>query len=92
MRMLLNLLLLLAVAYLALVLLVYFAQPHLVYFPDKELSNTPKTIGLDYTAVSIATSDGETLHGWHKWRYRMPRARCCFFTATPGIFPIASIT
>lgn len=62
--MLLNLLLLLAVAYLALVLLVYFAQPRLVYFPDKQLSNTPKTIGLDYTAVSIATSDGETLHGW----------------------------
>ena len=64
MRMLLNLLLLQAVAYLALVLLVYFAQPHLVYFPDKQLSSTPKTIGLDYTTVSIATSDGETLHGW----------------------------
>jgi hypothetical protein len=62
--MLLNLLLLLTVAYLALVLLVYFVQPRLVYFPDKQLSNTPEAAGLDYTAVSIATGDGETLHGW----------------------------
>lgn len=64
MRMLLNLLLLLAVAYLALVLLVYLIQPRLVYFPDRQLSNTPEAFGLDYTAVSIAASDGETLHGW----------------------------
>lgn len=64
MRMLLNLLLLLAVAYLALVLLVYFIQPRLVYFPDRQLSNTPEAVGLDYTAVSIAASDGLTLHGW----------------------------
>ncbi|MDP1549225.1 MAG: alpha/beta hydrolase [Nitrosomonas sp.] len=62
--MLLNLLVVLAVAYLGVVLLVYFGQPRLVYFPEKQLSITPEAIGLDYTSVNIATSDGETLHGW----------------------------
>ena len=64
MRMLLNLLLLLAVTYLALVLLVYFIQPRLVYFPDKHLSNTPSVFGLEYASINIPASDGETLHGW----------------------------
>lgn len=64
MRMLLNLLIMLAVAYLAVVLLVYFGQSRLVYFPEKQLSNTPEAIGLDYSSVNIATSDGEILHGW----------------------------
>ncbi len=64
MRMLLNLLIMLAVAYLGVVLLVYFGQSRLVYFPEKLLSLTPEAIGLDYTSVNIATRDGETLHGW----------------------------
>ncbi|MDO9312609.1 MAG: alpha/beta hydrolase [Nitrosomonas sp.] len=64
MRMLLTLLIMLAVAYLGVVLLVYFGQSRLVYFPEKPLSLTPGAIGLDYTSVNIATRDGETLHGW----------------------------
>ena len=64
MRMLLNLLIMLTVAYLGVVLLVYFGQTRLVYFPEKLLSLTPEAIGLDYTSVNIATRDGETLHGW----------------------------
>ncbi|PTQ86429.1 hypothetical protein C8R27_12335 [Nitrosomonas ureae] len=64
MRMLLNLFILLAITYLALVLLVYLGQSRLVFFPDKQLSNTPAMFGLDYSSVSIATTDGETLHGW----------------------------
>ena len=64
MRMLLNLLIMLAVAYLGVVLLVYFGQSRLVYFPEKPLSLTPGAIGLDYTSVNITTRDGETLHGW----------------------------
>lgn len=64
MRMLFNLLIMLAVAYLGVVLLVYFVQSRLVYFPEKLLSNTPGAIGLDYTSVNIATRDSEILHGW----------------------------
>ncbi len=50
--------------YSAFVLLVYFGQSRLVYFPEKQLSNTPGAIGLAYATVSIPVSDGETLHGW----------------------------
>lgn len=66
MRMLLNLLMILAVAYMAVVLLVYFGQSRLIYFPQigQEISDTPDAIGMDYTPVNIATADGETLHGW----------------------------
>ena len=63
--MLLKLLIMIVVmAYLSVVLLVYFGQSRLIYFPQQQISNTPKDIGLDYTSVNIATSDGETLHGW----------------------------
>lgn len=65
MRILLTLLIMLVVAsYLIVVLLVYFGQSSLIYYPVQQISNTPKDIGLDYTSVSIATSDGETLQGW----------------------------
>jgi fermentation-respiration switch protein FrsA (DUF1100 family) len=66
MRMPLNLLMTLVVAYLAVVLLVYFGQSRLIYFPEavQEIRNTPKDIGLDYTSVNITTTDNETLHGW----------------------------
>jgi len=54
----------LCAVYLIFVLLVYFGQARLIYFPEKQLSNTPDAIGLNYTAVTIPVSDGETLHGW----------------------------
>lgn len=54
----------LCAVYLVFVLLVYFGQARLVYFPEKQLSNTPGAIGLAYANVSIPVSDGETLHGW----------------------------
>ena len=54
----------LCAVYLVFALLVYFGQARLVYFPEKQLSNTPGAIGLAYANVSIPVSDGETLHGW----------------------------
>ena len=64
MRMLLTLILFFVVAYLALVLLVYWGQSRLIYFPQRNLTDTPRDIGLDYTSVHISTADGEMLHGW----------------------------
>lgn len=64
MRTLLNLLTIIAVAYLALVMLVYWGQSWLMFFPQRQLDDTPADIGLEYSSVQIATSDGETLHGW----------------------------
>ena len=64
MQALINLSIAFCAVYSAFVLLVYFGQSRLVYFPEKQLSNTPDVIGLDYATVSIPVGNGETLHGW----------------------------
>lgn len=66
MRMLLNIVLMTTIAYAALALLVFVAQPRLIYFPEtgRDIIATPDQAGLAYEPVKIATADGETLHGW----------------------------
>jgi len=55
-----------AIAYAAILLLVFVFQPRLVYFPQfaRELDLTPRAAGLDYEDVSLTTDDGVRLHGW----------------------------
>lgn len=66
MRMLFNLVVTITVTYLILVLLVFWGQSHLIYFPSigREIVTDPNKIGLDYESVEILTSDHQTLHGW----------------------------
>ena len=66
MRMLLNIVIMATIAYAALVLLVFFAQPRLIYFPEigRDIVATPDQAGLAYEPVKLSTADGETLHGW----------------------------
>ena len=55
------------VIYATLVLVVFLFQSRLVFLPDiagRELVATPDQVGLAYDEVRLATSDGETLHGW----------------------------
>jgi len=45
----------------------YLGQERLLFLPNvagRQLSATPSAMGLKYTDLSIATDDGETLHGW----------------------------
>ena len=65
-RMLLNLALMLALAYAALVALVYLFQTRLVYFPQvgREIAATPKAYGLAYEPVTLMTADREKLAAW----------------------------
>ena len=66
MRSVLNILLSIAIAYAAILLLVYVFQPRLVYFPQvaRELMATPRAAGLDYEDVQLRTADAEQLHAW----------------------------
>lgn len=66
MRLLFSLLLIPVVVYLAIVLLVYFGQSRLIYFPEAvpKIKNTPNDIGLAYESITFTTSDDEVLHGW----------------------------
>jgi len=65
-RMLGELLIPLAIAYGAVLVLVYLFQSHLVYFPGtgREAVVTPQSYGLRYESVPIRTADGETLDAW----------------------------
>ena len=56
--------LLVAGGYGALATLVYLLQERLLFHPARDLFGTPADVGLTYEDVRLATSDGETLHGW----------------------------
>ncbi|QOC21952.1 alpha/beta hydrolase [Wenzhouxiangella sp. AB-CW3] len=63
----LRFLLMLALAYGALLLLLYLFQPRLLFLPGvpgRDLVATPEHIGLEYRELNFETADGETLHGW----------------------------
>ena len=61
-----NILIFVAIAYAAIVMMLFLFQSRLVYFPniDRELSITPQAYGLDFESVNLPTEDGETLHAW----------------------------
>lgn len=85
-RSMLNMLLTLAGIYALLLLLVYFRQSSLLYLPDipsRELTATPRAIGLEHEEVRFTTSDGVPLHGWY---IPAPRARgtLLFFHGNAG--------
>jgi alpha-beta hydrolase superfamily lysophospholipase len=65
-RVIANLLLAGAIAYALILVLVFFLQPRLVYFPQtgSELAATPLAAGLAFDEVWLQTADGETLHAW----------------------------
>lgn len=66
MRSVLNILISLMIGYAVILLLVFLIQSRLVYFPqaERELTATPRVVGLDYEDVQLRTTDEVTLHGW----------------------------
>lgn len=65
-RMLWNLGIMVAIAYVIFAAVIFFVQPRLVYYPEygRSVTQTPDDLGLAYETVELATDDGETLHGW----------------------------
>ena len=66
MRMLFNLTITVAFFYIVLVLLVFWGQSRLIYFPEigREIVTTPDQIGLAYESIESSTTDHQTLHSW----------------------------
>ncbi len=66
MRVIINMLMAAAVAYGAVLLLVFLFQPRLIYFPqvEREHTATPRAADLDFEDVALHTADGIKLHGW----------------------------
>jgi fermentation-respiration switch protein FrsA (DUF1100 family) len=61
-----NVLISVALAYAAVVALVFFFQARLVYYPGigREMTVSPQAYGLEFEAAELRTADGETLHAW----------------------------
>lgn len=51
--------------YVLLCLLVVLFQSRLVYFPEKTISQTPRSYHLPYEDVQLVTRDAVKLHGWY---------------------------
>jgi len=51
--------------YVGFCLAVYFNQSSYVYHPDRDVTETPLTVGLNYREVFIETDDGEKICAWH---------------------------
>ena len=66
MRMIWNILSVLAAGYGGLALGLLIFQSNLVFYPeiDREVAATPKIAGLQYEDLHLKTSDGTDLHGW----------------------------
>lgn len=61
-----NVLVPVAIAYAAVLVLVFLFQSHLVFFPGtgREAVLTPQSYGMRFESLQIRTADGETLHAW----------------------------
>lgn len=62
-----SILLLVAGAYAALLVFLFFSQSRLLYLPNlpsREVIATPEEVGLAYEPVTIVTEDGVSLDGW----------------------------
>lgn len=51
-------------SYIGFMVLIFFLQPRFIYFPEKEIYETPDRAGLSYEAVSFEAADGVKLSGW----------------------------
>ncbi len=83
--MILQTLVAIAVAYAGVVALVFAIQPKLVYFPNigREVTATPRAVGLEFEPVEIRTEDGERLDAW--WvPVARPRGTVLFFHGNAG--------
>jgi hypothetical protein len=59
-----SLIFILVTSWVLIALLIYFYQPKLIYFPQKEVEVTPEYISLDYEELTLTTSDDVKLNAW----------------------------
>ena len=65
MKMITSIILLLLVAYLGLVITLYFMQANFTFRPTKNMPYNPGNIGLEYEKVQLNTPDGVILSAWY---------------------------
>ena len=61
----------------------YFQQPRMIFYPIRELYQTPADWGLDYEDVTFNTADNVQLHGWYI-PYQQSQQVLLFFHGNAG--------
>ena len=92
--MLFNFAVMAAIAYILLAGFLFFAQSHLIYFPDyaRDIAITPCDAGLAYEVCWKFPRSMVKLCMAGLYRRLSQAEQCCFFMAMPGTFPIACNT
>jgi fermentation-respiration switch protein FrsA (DUF1100 family) len=62
----------------------YFTQDQQIFFPQRRVEITPDQVGLPYDPVTLASSDGVTLHGWYITSAAHPRATVLYLHGNSG--------
>jgi uncharacterized protein len=63
-KMILRIAILLLIVYLVICALLFFFQTRRLFFPDPQVTETPKTYGLQYEEVNLPVADSGNLNGW----------------------------
>lgn len=58
-------LVILLVFYVAFLITIYFMQDRILYYPEREVVQTPLDIGVEYEEVTLQTNDNVTISGWY---------------------------
>jgi len=61
----LSLFLILGIAYLALLVFVYFRQKSIIFYPIRDILQTPNDIGLSFEDFTVKTGGGVSISGWY---------------------------
>jgi uncharacterized protein len=60
-----EILLLLAIGFVAIVLWLRWNEPRMLYYPVREIESTPARLGLKYEDLTLTTSDDIRINGWY---------------------------
>jgi alpha-beta hydrolase superfamily lysophospholipase len=63
-RMLLNIIIIIAGAYILLGFILYFMQSKFLFHPRHEIFATPRSLGMDFEEIWLKTGDNVKLHAW----------------------------
>jgi uncharacterized protein len=63
-KMILRIAILLLIVYLVVCVLLFFLQTRRLFFPDPQVTETPKTYGLQYEEVNLPIASSGNLNGW----------------------------
>jgi uncharacterized protein len=73
----------LVIVLIGLAVFVRWLEPRFAFFPSPGETSTPADFGVDFSAITVATSDGEHLHAW-LLRAARPRAFVIYFHGNGG--------